>query len=76
MLSFLLLHDQPRFYRVAVDETLFGDYAVLREWGKRGSGGSRRLALFGNLREAVIAADRWQSRALRRGYHMSERQIG
>lgn len=76
MLSFLLLHDHARYYRLEVGETLFGDYAVLREWGPSGGRGCRRLALFGNLREAVVAADRWQHRARRRGYHIKETQIG
>jgi len=68
LLSFLLLHNRMRFYRVEVAETLFGDYTVSREWGRRGRPGRRMQVAHGNLREAVQAADRWRSRALRRGY--------
>jgi predicted DNA-binding WGR domain protein len=32
-----------RFYVVTVTPTLFGDWAVLREWGRRGSPGTLRL---------------------------------
>ncbi len=68
LLSFLLLHSRMRFYRVEVAETLFGDYTVSREWGPRGRPGRRMQVAHGNLRDAVQAADRWRSRALRRGY--------
>jgi predicted DNA-binding WGR domain protein len=32
-----------RFYVVDVTPTLFGEWAVLREWGRRGSPGTLRL---------------------------------
>jgi predicted DNA-binding WGR domain protein len=32
-----------RFYIVAVTSTLFGEWVVLREWGRRGSPGTLRL---------------------------------
>ena len=32
-----------RFYVVAVTPTLFGEWAVLREWGRRGSPGTLRI---------------------------------
>ena len=72
MLCFLLLHAQPRFYRVEVADTLFGDYSVSREWGRCGRGGRQRMAWFSNLRDAVVAADRWQKQAIGRGYKQKE----
>lgn len=68
LLSFLLLRANARFYRVEVAENLFGEYSVSREWGARGRPGQQRLAWFGNLREAVVAADAWRRGAQRRGY--------
>ena len=68
MLCFLLLHAKARFYRVEVAETLFGDYSVSREWGACGQGGRQRRVWFSNLRDAVVAADRWQRQAVKRGY--------
>lgn len=72
MLSFLLTcelaNGGPRFYRVAVEDNLFGEYSVLREWGVRGRNGCARLVWFSNLREACLAAEGWRRRAERRGY--------
>ncbi len=59
----------PRFYRVAVEYNLFGEYSVTREWGQRGTTGTRLLVWFSNLREACIAAEHWRKRAGRRGYN-------
>ncbi len=75
LLSFLLLHTAARFYRVEVAETLFGDYAVSREWGARGRPGQRRQRSFGNLREAVVTADTWQRKAQARGYRAPEDRV-
>ncbi|MDT8857317.1 WGR domain-containing protein [Paracoccaceae bacterium Fryx2] len=71
MLDFLLLRDQrpaPRFYRVEISYNLYGEYSVLREWGRRGRRGRQLLVWFSNLRDACLAAERWQGKAQRRGY--------
>jgi predicted DNA-binding WGR domain protein len=75
MIGFHLLRQNSgaaRYYRVNVDYNLFGEYTVLREWGTRGRGDARggqsRIDWFANLREACLAAEHWQRRALRRGY--------
>lgn len=71
MLSILLIRNarpRVRFYRVDVTPNLFGEYSVLRAWGPVGRGGQQLLVWFSNLREACIAAERWQKRARRRGY--------
>lgn len=68
LLSFLLLNARARFYRVEVAENLFGDYTVSREWGFSGCQGQRLENWHGNLRDAVQSADRWRSKAIKRGY--------
>ncbi|MDZ4134212.1 MAG: WGR domain-containing protein [Paracoccaceae bacterium] len=75
MVHFLLLGNggaRARYYRVDVAYNLFGEYTVLREWGLRARcgalGGQRRITWFSNLRDACLAAERWQKRAMRRGY--------
>ena len=75
MIGFHMLRNQggaSRYYRVDVAYNLFGEYSVLREWGLRGRPGAgtgqRRITWFANLREACMAAERWQKRARRRGY--------
>lgn len=65
----LLLTRPGRFYRVEVTENLFGEYSVLREWGKSGRRAQPMVCWFSNLREAVIAAERWARGAERRGFH-------
>lgn len=71
MLSFLMLCETARggrFYRVEVADNLYGEYTVLREWGRRGCRGACRLAWFSNLRDACLAAERGLRRAERRGF--------
>lgn len=71
MLTFLLTRTaEPgtRFYRVEVAYNLFGEYSVVREWGKKGRNGQHLLVWFSNLRDACTAAERWRKRAMRRGY--------
>ena len=58
----------PRFYRVEISYNLFNEISVLREWGIRGGRGQMVINIFGNLRDASLAADRFRARALRRGY--------
>ena len=74
MLSFVMTAEAascPRFYRVAVEYNLFGEYSVSREWGRRGRRGQEIMAWFSNLRDACLAAERWRRRAERRGYRDS-----
>jgi len=71
MLTFVLMRDSARsrrFWRVEVEYNLFGEYSVLRECGRCGSGGRQRLVWFSNLRDACVATDRWRRRVERRGY--------
>jgi predicted DNA-binding WGR domain protein len=44
-----------RFYVVDITPTLFGEWAVLREWGRRGSPGTLRLR---NLATSLRCATR------------------
>ncbi|MCT2540913.1 WGR domain-containing protein [Sedimentimonas flavescens] len=75
MLSLLLHRPTARaFYRVEIADNLFGEYSVLREWGRQGRRAGMRVNWFSNLREAARAADRWRGRAIRRGYRLTERR--
>ncbi len=76
MLTILLHRPTARsFYRVEIADNLFGEYSVLREWGRAGRRAGARVNWFGNLREAAQAADRWRGRAIARGYRLSERAV-
>jgi len=62
--------NMARFYVLAVEPTLFGDAALVREWGRRGSPGRRRLDLYGDLDEAAEALEDWLLRKTKRGYRI------
>ena len=57
-----------RFYVVAVTPTLFGEWAVLREWGRRGSPGTVRLDSYRCCDEAQLAERCVIKRRLQHGY--------
>jgi predicted DNA-binding WGR domain protein len=57
-----------RFYVVDITPTLFGEWAVLREWGRRGSPGTLCLDSCCRREEAQIAEQRTTKRRLQRGY--------
>ena len=57
-----------RFYVLSLEETLFGETALVREWGRLGTRGRRRLDLFEARAQASEALESWLGRKLRRGY--------
>jgi predicted DNA-binding WGR domain protein len=57
-----------RFYVVDITPTLFGEWAVLREWGRRGSPGILRLESYRRHEEAQSAEQRTIKRRLQHGY--------
>lgn len=60
--------NMARFYVLSLEETLFGDTALVREWGRLGTSCSRRLQLFQARAQASEALESWLTRKLRRGY--------
>lgn len=60
--------NMARYYGVAVEPTLFGWSAVVRDWGRIGSSARRRLDLYDDEDQALTAADRLLRSKLRRGY--------
>jgi predicted DNA-binding WGR domain protein len=57
-----------RFYVVAITPTLFGEFALLREWGRRGSPGTLRLTSYARRDDAETAERQIVKRRLARGY--------
>ena len=57
-----------RFYVVRLSPTLFGDWTLLREWGRSGSPGTVSLTSFALYDEAAKAEQRIIARRRRRGY--------
>jgi len=62
--------NMARFYVLAIEPTLFGDAALVREWGRLGSRGRRRLDLHANKAIAAEALEVWLDRKVRRGYQV------
>jgi predicted DNA-binding WGR domain protein len=60
--------NMDRFYFVTVLPSLFGDWTVMREWGRRGSAGTVRLASHRWQDDARISAQRTVKRRLQHGY--------
>lgn len=57
-----------RFYKVVVTETLFGEWALIREWGRIGSAGTVREEWFDTADLAVHSAKKLVRQKERRGY--------
>lgn len=62
--------NMARFYVLSVEESLFGDAALIREWGRIGSTGRRRIELHESEGRAVEALETWLRRKQRRGYRI------
>lgn len=59
-----------RFYVLSIEPTLFGDSAVLRQWGRHGSRGCERRHLYASPLAAREALEDWLRRKTRRGYRL------
>jgi predicted DNA-binding WGR domain protein len=57
-----------RFYRLSIAPSLFGDMAVIREWGRIGALGRRRVDLYEKAEEAAAARAAIEHAKRRRGY--------
>ena len=57
-----------RFYVLAIEPTLFGGYAVVREFGRIGHSGRVMSQLYASADEAVKVFHRQHQAKARRGY--------
>ena len=46
--------NMARFYQLSVEPSLFGDYSVVRNWGRLGTRGRSRTALFCDQKSALL----------------------
>lgn len=60
--------NMSRFYRMDIAQGLFGDWSLIREWGRLGSGGQSRIDWFGTQSEAQAARDALKEVKQTRGY--------
>ncbi len=57
-----------RYNVLSIATSLFGDAALIREWGRIGRPGQRRVELYESQSCAVEAFETWLQRKRRRGY--------
>ena len=57
-----------RYYRMDVQSNLFGEWCLMREWGRIGSTGPLRSVPFSALADAEAALDKQCRAKERRGY--------
>ncbi|MGO9545565.1 MAG: WGR domain-containing protein [Rhodomicrobium sp.] len=60
--------NMARFYVLDVQRTLFGDWALVREWGRIGRAGQGRRVIFGTQEAAHTALALELKRRGKRGY--------
>jgi predicted DNA-binding WGR domain protein len=76
MLNVLVLerHDLSqnvaRLYVLRIEPSLFGDPTLVREWGRIGQRGRRRIEIYQTEEGAAEALESWLRRKQRRGYHV------
>jgi predicted DNA-binding WGR domain protein len=59
-----------RYYRLDLQRDLFGQWCVIRAWGRVGRGGQTKIAPFPTCEVAQAALDHRRRMKERRGYHM------
>ncbi len=60
--------NMARYYVLTVEPTLFGDAALVREWGRIGTSCRRRIDLFAGDADSKVALSTWLNRKAKRGY--------
>ncbi|NVO24443.1 WGR domain-containing protein [Donghicola mangrovi] len=60
--------NMARFYEAMLQPTLFGEVALVRNWGRIGSAGQLRTETFGTPEQAQNALDDLNRRKCKRGY--------
>ena len=68
-------HNVARFYRMSVMPNLFGEWTLLREWGRIGQGGQVRMDWFTDEGQAVAALVTLETSKRQRGYWVEPQQL-
>lgn len=68
------LKNMARFYRLELRPTLFGEWSVVRLWGRIGTGGREQLETYSTLESALSAAHRLECAKCGRGYLVLKEQ--
>ena len=60
--------NMARFYAISIERSLFGEFMLVRQWGRIGKLGQLRSDWFRNQADAVAAGERLIQTKRRRGY--------
>lgn len=60
--------NQRRFYSLEIMPTLFGEWSVVREWGRIGSSGQLKVDVFPTEEAAQSALTALVQKKIKRGY--------
>jgi len=60
--------NKRRFYSIYIAKTIFGDWALIKEWGRIGSPGTVREEWFDDEKQAINKAIVIVKRRLKNGY--------
>jgi len=63
--------NKRRFYMLSIQSTLFGDWVLVREWGRIGRGGRMRRDAFPSAEQALDALQALACTKQRRGYRIA-----
>lgn len=66
--------NQHRYYAMTAIPTLFGEWALMREWGRIGSGGTIRTDFYEDEGQAVTALADLAEKKRKRGYETVRRE--
>lgn len=61
--------NKHRFYSIHIAKTIFGDWALIKEWGRIGSPGTVREEWFDDENQAINQAIIIVKKRLKNGYH-------
>ena len=71
-LAYLERHDSlenmHRFYQITVSPGIFGDWSLVREWGRKGSPGTVRKNWYSSADAATQAGEQIVSAKQKKGY--------
>ena len=62
--------NMSRYYLLSVEPTLFAELSLVRQWGRIGRVGQRRIDLYASPPLAQIALNTWLEKKQRRGYQL------
>jgi predicted DNA-binding WGR domain protein len=64
-----------RFYQIDVTPGIFGDWSLVKEWGRVGSPGTVRSEWFDTEDKAVAAGKRLRDSKRKKGYHSKTNDV-